>query len=327
MAELHVTLNAVTTLIFTIRDLKMKLDNSVTNKRIISTYDKLSSKCYNVHGTKYDYSNVIFKNMMDKVSILCTKCDHIFHQSMSEHLRSKGCPVCSRHKINKTLSLTKFINKANKVHNNTYSYKSSIYINSKTKLEIVCAKHGSFWQIPNSHILGSGCKQCSIENASKPLRYSIDDIETKANSVHNNIYSYEKAIYTGVLSKIEIICKTHGSFFQVAADHLKGRGCPKCAIHGFNFTKPAILYYLKITTPTIILYKIGITNSTVNKRFTLLDREVITVLRQTEYLLGKDAYDEEQRILKEFKQFQYIGPDILSSGNTELFTQDVLSIT
>lgn len=326
MAELHVTLNAVTALIFIIRDIKMKLDNLVTNKRIISSYDKLSSRCYSIHGTKYDYSNVIFKNMMDKVSIRCTKCEGTFYQSMSEHLRSKGCPVCSRHKVSETLSLTKFISKANRVHNNAYSYKYSVYVNSKTKLEIICTKHGSFWQIPNSHVLGSGCKQCSIENMSKPLRYSIDGIKVKANSVHNNLYSYEKAIYTGILSKIEIVCRTHGSFFQVVADHLKGRGCPSCAVHGFDSTKPAILYYLRVVTPTVILYKIGITNSTVNKRFTLIDREVITVLQQSPYEIGKDAYDEEQRILKEFKQFQYIGPDVLSSGNTELFTQNVLSI-
>jgi len=46
---------------------------------------------------------------------------------------------------------------------------------------------------------------------------------------------------------------------------------------------------------------------------------------KTYYENGQDCYNEEQYILQNFKQLQYRGPDVLTSGNTELFTEDISS--
>lgn len=51
----------------------------------------------------------------------------------------------------------------------------------------------------------------------------------KANKVHNNYYNYLKTIYTGSRDKVEIVCPIHGSFTQLACNHIEGYGCPKCA--------------------------------------------------------------------------------------------------
>lgn len=54
--------------------------------------------------------------------------------------------------------------------------------------------------------------------------------------IHNNLYSYENANYTGMEQKIEINCKKHGTFWQRAVDHYRGLGCPKCKTSkGENF--------------------------------------------------------------------------------------------
>lgn len=50
-----------------------------------------------------------------------------------------------------------------------------------------------------------------------------------ANIVHNNKYSYEKTIFTRLRDRIFITCPTHGEFDQIAGNHLRGRGCVKCA--------------------------------------------------------------------------------------------------
>ena len=50
----------------------------------------------------------------------------------------------------------------------------------------------------------------------------------EANIVHNNRYDYSKTIYVGNKAKIEIGCPIHGDFMQIARDHLRGSGCPKC---------------------------------------------------------------------------------------------------
>ena len=41
---------------------------------------------------------------------------------------------------------------------------------------------------------------------------------------------------------------------------------------------------------------------------------------------GQDALDWETKLKRMYKEYQYKGPDILSSGNTELFTEDIIAM-
>lgn len=54
----------------------------------------------------------------------------------------------------------------------------------------------------------------------------------KATLVHNGRYDYSNVVYIRNDEKVEIICKTHGSFMQTPHNHLNGAGCPKCHIDG-----------------------------------------------------------------------------------------------
>ena len=96
---------------------------------------------------------------------------------------------------------------------------------------------------------------------------------------------------------------------------------------GFDHNKPAILYYLKVTGDNgEVAYKIGITNRTVQQRFCADDLSKIEVITTTEYKIGRNAHKEEQRILNEFKELKWNGEKLLKSGNTELFSRDVLGL-
>ena len=44
-----------------------------------------------------------------------------------------------------------------------YDYSRVKYVNSKTKVCIVCPEHGEFWQTPSKHLLGQGCPKCAIK--------------------------------------------------------------------------------------------------------------------------------------------------------------------
>jgi hypothetical protein len=96
------------------------------------------------------------------------------------------------------------------------------------------------------------------------------------------------------------------------------------AYGGFDRREPGILYYLKINNGQA--YKIGITNKTVSKRFALSDLPKIEVVAIRYYEVGEDAYAAEKSVLKGYKEYKYIGEPLLTSGNTELFTIDVLGI-
>ena len=74
-----------------------------------------------------------------------------------------GCPLCAPDKISKTKTLTKedFIERAKRVHGEKYNYELVDYVNSQTKVKIICPIHGLFEQIPNNHLKGCGCPKCA----------------------------------------------------------------------------------------------------------------------------------------------------------------------
>lgn len=50
----------------------------------------------------------------------------------------------------------------------------------------------------------------------------------KSIKVHGYRYNYSRVNYVNARTKVCIICAEHGDFLQNPADHLNGRGCPKC---------------------------------------------------------------------------------------------------
>lgn len=55
-----------------------------------------------------------------------------------------------------------------------------------------------------------------------------DDFVCAAILQHNAVYDYSLASYKSNKDKVQIICKQHGVFWQVAGKHLRGQGCKKC---------------------------------------------------------------------------------------------------
>ena len=129
-----------------------------------------------------------------------------------------------------------FIEEARKVHGDKYDYSKVEYINNKTKICIICPIHGEFWQIPDNHLHGHGCKKCL------KISSTYDELINKFNIINNNKYEYEKLDDDfNVNKKIKIICKEHGEFYQTINNHLKGCGCPKCS----NVGKLNNIFFIK----------------------------------------------------------------------------------
>ena len=82
-----------------------------------------------------------------------------FWQSPYEHLQGKGCLKCTGHY---KFTTEEFIERARKVHGDEYDYSKVNYINKETEVEIICQKHGSFWQKPHVHTFYKcGCPICA----------------------------------------------------------------------------------------------------------------------------------------------------------------------
>lgn len=301
----------------------MRLHEDVTNKQTINGFHRAIQQFQDKHGDTYDYSNAVYVNVKTEIEIICP-IHGSFWQSPEVHKRA-GCNKCGNiiigNRLRKAPEL--FVEEANRVHNHKYDYSKVVYLSTNETAEIVCPIHGPFWQTPGNHLKGQGCNACGILTATKKINSNIARFIASAAKVHGHTYDYSESVYTNARADININCRIHGGFTQNASSHLCGRGCPDCADYGFQPNKPAILYYLSINDGEA--YKIGVTNRTIEARFRK-DIQHITILHQVHYESGADAYAEEQRILKQFKQYKYIGPDLLKDGNTELFNTDILNL-
>lgn len=212
----------------------------------------------------------------------------------------------------------------NAVHNHFYSYVKAEFAGVHVPITITCPVHGDFIQEPNSHARGRKCPKCAKIAEGIARTCTTEKFITKCKSKYGNTYSYSSVQYTKAKAPVVITCVSHGDF-SIRADHfLNGSGCPSCSIFGFNKQLPAILYYLSINNGQA--YKIGITNKTVQIRFSLTDLYNIEIIKVWHYKLGEEAYAEEQRILTKYSSNKYVGDPLLQSGNTELFDCDILNL-
>jgi hypothetical protein len=121
-----------------------------------------------------------------------------------------------------------FIERGQVTHKENYDFSKSNYINSKTKITIICPEHGEFSMLPYNFLKGQGCPVCRYIKSSSHLRNNIDDFVKKAQEVHGNKYDYSKVDYKNTKTKVCIICPEHGEFWQTPCAHMQGQGCPQC---------------------------------------------------------------------------------------------------
>ena len=132
------------------------------------------------------------------------------------------------------LTTEEFIRRAREVHGDKYDYSKVEYVNSQTKVCIICPKHGPFWQIPNTHLGGSGCAKCYNERRGRKKIKSTEEFIREAREVHGDKYDYSKVEYSDIGKEVCIICPKHGKFWQSSYSHLNGSGCAKCYYERIN---------------------------------------------------------------------------------------------
>jgi len=199
------------------------------------TNEGFITKANKCHNNTYDYSKVDYKSSNVKIRIRCPKHGE-FKQTPNSHLSGRGCPNCAGN-IKKTGNV--FTEEANIIHLDRYDYSKVIYKNAKTKVKIVCPKHGEFKQTPNRHLHGDGCLTCGYESVSNKNSHDKIEFIYKANLIHNNKYDYNSVMYEGSKVKVVITCPEHGNFEQTPGSHLRGCGCARCSYdtHALRLTK------------------------------------------------------------------------------------------
>ena len=229
-----------------------------------------------VHGNRYDYSQVEYAGSGVKVRIGCP-VHGIFEQTPARHLQGRGCshPECIAARKASTMgrkelggarcrvTLEEFLRRAREKHGDRYDYSHVEYRNTKTKVEIVCPEHGPFLQSPEKHMAGAGCPHaaCVVKRmkATNQAKYGVDYplqsdvIKRKAMETCQERYGTDNIMQSdvGKARMAEACMEKHGATSPLGSKEVRdkimatnaeryGGGSPMCSIEVQAKAKAAI---------------------------------------------------------------------------------------
>jgi signal peptidase I len=177
-----------------------------------------------IHGDKYDYSNVEYILSKLRVTIICKEHGE-FRQIASSHLIGQGCSTCSNlsRALLRRKTINDFIEESNKIHGEKYDYSKVIYINNRTEVVIICKIHGEFIIIPSKHIhRQQGCPDCQIKKQYSKPQIKYLNFMASHNSIHiqhaendgEYIISNTKFKADGYCAETNTIYEFHGDYWH-----------------------------------------------------------------------------------------------------------------
>lgn len=115
----------------------------------------------------------------------------------------------------------------NQVHGDYYDYTKVEYVNTSTKITIICPKHGLFHIAPGHHKNGVGCRKCYF----KSQQITKEEFIRRSQDFFGDIYDY--SLFNELPSsgqKVSILCVKHNELFlQEPRSHMRGHtGCSVC---------------------------------------------------------------------------------------------------
>lgn len=165
------------------------------------------------------------------------------------------------------------------IHSGWYDYSKVCYVNSTTKVIIICNKHGEFLQTPESHYRGSNCPQCANDNKNHLQTKTNEKFIEQSKLVHGGYFDYSHVHYVNGTTKVKLICEKGHVILQTPDSHLKS-GCYKCAgnyrsntkefiekaknIHGDFFNYEQVEYVTCMKPVKIVCPKHGVFTQTPN---------------------------------------------------------------
>ena len=170
-----------------------------------NTIEQFIQKAKAIHGDKYNYNKVEYKNCLQKVEIYCNKCKKYFWQKPREHLRGNGCQNCGKIKCQNCQRSNKeeFIYKSIKLYGNLYNYDKVEYFNCKTHVKIYCNNCKQYFYVkPGDFIQGKGCPFCCKSIGEKQIQKIL-----KLNNIKFELQKDLRIVKTNYRYHLIFICQ------------------------------------------------------------------------------------------------------------------------
>lgn len=191
------------------------------------TNEEFIEEARQIHGSKYDYSKVQYKDAKTPVTIICPM-HREFRQTPYNHLKGSCCPKCQKERIASMQRKTTkwFVEEAKRIHGDKYDYSKVGYIDSYTKVCIICPKHGEFWQMPGNHLKGHGCVKCRADGNTK---YNKEICVATARTCSFRVEFFKK--YPGMVD-----CAKRNGWYEECCAHMGTMGNKQRIIYAYEFT-------------------------------------------------------------------------------------------
>lgn len=181
-------------------------------------------------------------------------------------------------------------------------------------------KEANKYNYRNQFVLGSPNAYAAARRK-KILAQVCSHMEYKQNSYSDDEVIKIAKCYT---KKIDFSNNNKGAYaYSLRNETLHKTACSHMKTVGINFDKKGFMYYVSIDNGAY--YKIGITSRSTKERFRG-DTNRIRVIFIKEFKTLREAKVEEQKILKEYHAYKVDHEVLVSNGNTEIFTFDVLGL-
>ena len=192
------------------------------------------------------------------------------------------------------------------------------YVDSATKVCIVCKKHGDFWQLPSNHIKGHGCEKCGTDGNTK---YNKDICLATARTCTSRIEFSNK--YPGMVD-----CAKRNGWYQECCAHMGTRGNKQRVIYAYEFEE-AHAAYIGLT------FKMEVRNKRHHKEGAVFDFAKLHNIEIPKPKILTDYMDQEEASIQEgvwLQKYKDKGWMILnrfktgSLGGQELLDYDIAKI-
>lgn len=188
------------------------------------TRDSFIEKANSIFNGKYSYEKVNYVNYKTEVTITCP-IHGDFKQRPSNHLKGHGCPHCAKNGVKPTLEAFRARFSDKMINLSEFEYKRATDAG-----KCLCERCGNVWYTtPMSLMKGSGCPRCAKERRVMKRTSNIDEFIRKFQEKHGINYDFSEAKYVNAITKMAVICPSHGKFFMTPNDLLSGHGCPICS--------------------------------------------------------------------------------------------------
>lgn len=191
----------------------------------MKTKETLINQFREVHGDKYNYDSMIYRNIKIKILIRCPQ-HGLFEQFVANHLKGHGCKDC--YFETQMFEQKEVIAKFKEVHGDAYDYSDMDYQGMSKKIKIRCKVHGIFEQKAQNHLNGAGCMSCYKDKLEQKKEEKKKHVFEVCKQLFGERYDYSESVYQSNEVPFTVVCKEHGAFNVTPRAHMLGVMCKAC---------------------------------------------------------------------------------------------------